>query len=182
MKVCPNCNQTYTDESLNFCLNDGATLTRLKTDDPPPTVMMNSARTTSPNFTDRPNFTEPNNPFGGANAPLSTGWQPSPSPSPVSQSPFGGPPLAASQFAGQNQTLPTISLVLGILGLLLFCCYGGLPLGIAAMITGYLGLNNANNDPQQYGGRGLAIGGLITGGLSLLGTIVLILIAIAANL
>lgn len=28
MKICPNCQSTYTDESLNFCLDDGATLVR----------------------------------------------------------------------------------------------------------------------------------------------------------
>ena len=38
---------------------------------------------------------------------------------------------------GQDQTLPTISLILGILSIVLSCCYGGLPLGLAAAITGY---------------------------------------------
>ena len=26
MKKCPNCNKTYTDEALNFCLDDGTVL------------------------------------------------------------------------------------------------------------------------------------------------------------
>lgn len=180
MKVCPNCNQTYTDDSLNFCLNDGATLTQLKADEPPPTVLMNSARTTSPNFADRANVTEQEN-FSGINAPLAAGWQTPPAPAAPSATPMYQSPQMSS-LAGQNQTLATISLVLGILGLLLFCCYGGLPLGMAAVITGYLGLTNANNDPQRYGGRGLAIGGLVTGALSLIGTLILILIAVASNL
>src|SRR5829696_2561168 len=135
MKVCPNCNQTYTDESLNFCLNDGATLTNLQTDEPPPTIQMNTARTTSPNYSDQPtNFTD--QPFGNqpnfGNAPLSSWQNPSVSPN---QPSYMAPVMAVR---GQNQTLPVISLVLGILGLVLLCCWGGIPFGIAAVITGYL--------------------------------------------
>lgn len=76
--------------------------------------------------------------------------------------------------------MPIISLVLGSLALLLsFCCYAGIPLGIAAGITGFLGMNNATQDPQKYDGKGLAIGGLITGGIGFLisGLLFLILIA-----
>jgi hypothetical protein len=29
-------------------------------------------------------------------------------------------------------------------------------------------MNNANNNPTRYGGKGMAMGGMITGGLSLL--------------
>lgn len=175
MKVCPNCNQTYTDESLNFCLSDGSTLTHLQTDEPPPTIQMNTARTTSPNFHEKPtNFTNQPN-FG--NAPLA-GWQ-NQSISP-NQPQYMSPQAMAIQ--GQNQTLPTISLVLGILGLLLTCCWGGIPFGLAAVITGYLGMNNANNNPTQYGGKGLAIAGLACGAASLAFGLIVILIAIAGKL
>jgi hypothetical protein len=175
MKVCPNCNQTYTDESLNFCLNDGSTLTHLKTDEPPPTILMNSARTTSPNYADQPtNFTNQPN-FG--NAPLSDWQNQSVSPN---QPSYIAPQMMATQ--GQNQTLPTISLVLGVLSLLLICCYGGFPFGIAAMITGYLGMSNANKNPSQYGGKGMAIAGLILGAGSLAFAVIMILIAIAGNI
>lgn len=49
MKVCPTCQQTYADESLNFCLNDGAVL--VKKDQPfnaapPETVFMNQPNPT----------------------------------------------------------------------------------------------------------------------------------------
>ena len=90
-----------------------------------------------------------------------------PPPSPVSgwqdqglgaQTPFQ-PPMA---MQGQNQTLPIISLVLGIISL---CCYIGWATGPAALITGYLGMKNCNNDPNQYGGKGLAIAGMIVGGI-----------------
>ena len=74
---------------------------------------------------------------------------------------FQSPPAAS----GQNQTLPIVSLVLGIISL---CSYISPLTGIAAVITGYLGMKNANNDPANYGGKGLAIAGMITGGIFLL--------------
>jgi hypothetical protein len=72
------------------------------------------------------------------------------------------PPPAAG---GVNQTLPIISLVLGIVSI---CCYISPITGIAALITGYKGMKNANNDPTHFGGKGLAIAGMITGGVFLL--------------
>ncbi|MEZ5425583.1 MAG: hypothetical protein R2747_04905 [Pyrinomonadaceae bacterium] len=53
MKICPKCQKTYNDEALNFCLDDGAVLNSVgdaptTEDSPPPTVMMNPPRKTSP--------------------------------------------------------------------------------------------------------------------------------------
>lgn len=53
MKVCPACNQTYTDDAQNFCLNDGATLkpffgTTFGNSEAP-TQMMNPPPATNPN-------------------------------------------------------------------------------------------------------------------------------------
>lgn len=39
MKQCPSCKNTYTDDSLQFCLSDGTPLISLR-DDAPPTVQM----------------------------------------------------------------------------------------------------------------------------------------------
>ncbi len=47
MKICPSCRKTYTDDGLNFCLEDGSVLTLAN--EPPETVMMNQARFTDPN-------------------------------------------------------------------------------------------------------------------------------------
>ncbi len=119
-----------------------------------------------------PQFGTPQSQFNQMNEP-SFGNQPlqqndwTPPPSPVAgwqdqglgaQTPFQ-PPMA---MQGQNQTLPIISLVLGIISL---CCYIGWATGPAALITGYLGMKNCNNDPNQYGGKGLAIAGMIVGGI-----------------
>ena len=74
--------------------------------------------------------------------------------------PFQPPPAGTAV----NQTLPIVSLVLGIISL---CCYISPITGIAALITGYKGMKNADRDPQHYGGRGLALAGMITGGIFL---------------
>src|SRR4051794_3899255 len=106
MKRCPRCNQTYTDDGLNFCLNDGELLAF--TDEPPPTifgdrppehegetptVLLDRARVT--NQTNWPNAAPP------------VPWQPA---SPGVQS---SGYVAAFPRSG-DQTLPTISLILGV--------------------------------------------------------------------
>ena len=48
MKICPTCRKTYSDDGLNFCLEDGSVLT-LASDNLPDTVMMNQPRFTDPN-------------------------------------------------------------------------------------------------------------------------------------
>ena len=166
MKICTICNQTYSDDSLNFCLSDGGLLTK-STDDPPPTMVMNQARKTNDmGWDNQSNWS--NQPPG----PM-TPWQNSQ----IQQNQNYMPP---QMYQSQNQTLPIVSMVLGILSIMM-CCYG-FPLGIAATITGFIGMNNANNNPTMYGGRGMAIAGMITGGISLLVVIGWIVIMIIASL
>jgi hypothetical protein len=93
-------------------------------------------------------------------------WTPPPAPDAQwqnqqigSQTPFQPPPAGVG---GQNKTLPIVSLVLGILSV---CCYVSPIMGIAALITGWLGLKNIKSDPHTYGGKGLAMAGMIMGGL-----------------
>lgn len=159
MKICTICHQTYQDEQQNYCLNDGSVLVSSR-DEAPPTMFMNSARPT-----EQANWSN--------SEPISA-WQSSPL---QQNQPF---PLTSVQ--GKNQTLPTISMVLGILSFVLICCYGGIPIGIAAIVTGYLGLNNFNKDPMQFGGRGLAITGLILGGISFFVSLVIGFFAIIGNI
>lgn len=129
-------------------------------------------------------------PFGQANNPFNqpvkqNDWTAPPAPEanwqnqPIGQNTPFQPPVAGGSV---NQTLPIISLVLGILSL---CCYVSPLTGLGALITGYLGMKNANNDPQNYGGKGLAIAGMILGGIFLLLGIVywiLIFLGLAANM
>jgi hypothetical protein len=165
MKICPVCKQQYNDVDLNFCLSDGTALMQLEKDSPPPTIFMDAPRNTNPQF----DF-----PQQQTSAPLSE-WQTKPFPAPT------GSTFPLNRVS-QDQTLPTISLVLGIIGLLGFCCYLGLPLGLAAVITGYLGMKNVDKDPIKYGGKGLAIGGIIVGAISFLLNLLMIFIGIISNI
>ena len=113
-------------------------------------------------------------PYQPASSPLEkassqSDWTPPPAPEanwqnqPVGQNtPFQTPPAGAT--AGQNKTLPIISLVFGILSL---CCYVSPVTGIAALITGFMGLKNIKRDPSQFGGKPLAIVGMVLGSLFL---------------
>ena len=164
MKQCPKCSQTYSDESLNFCLADGTTLIKAG-DDAPPTIFMNQPRVTSPNNV--------------------AGSSPFSNPGPAPMSPWQNPQMtqnpsymAASPYQSQNQTLAIFSLILGIAGNV-FCCYG-FPFGIAALITGFIGYSNANKEPNRYSGSGMAIAGMILGAISIFILLIFVIIG-AAN-
>jgi hypothetical protein len=170
MKQCPRCHQTYNDDQLNFCLEDGELLTSFSQeppptrygDDSPPTVMFSEARVTNP-----------------ANWPQSP---PSAPPVPWNQPNMQNVPFASPGFArSKDQTIPTISLILGIASIVLICCYGGIWLGAPAAVLGYLGIRNADNDRNKYGGRGLAIGGMVLGVISFLASMAVALVAIVAS-
>ena len=167
MKQCPRCKQTYSDENLNFCLEDGELLTALAfepppsryAEDPPPTVLLNEARVTNP-----------------ANWPQSPLARPTAYRDPQHH-PFTSPAFVQSR----DKTIPTISLILGIASILLICCYGGIWLGVPAAILGFIGMRNADSDPGRYDGRGMAIGGMVLGGVSLLASLAFAFIAILSR-
>jgi hypothetical protein len=123
-----------------------------------------------------PDYKEPEpppaNPFDQAYTPSAVGdqqaqmeWTPPPAPEagwqnqPIGQNtPFQPPPAGG----GLNQTLPIVSLVFGVVSI---CCYISPLTGLVALITGFMGMKNVNNDPNSYGGKGLAIAGMIVGGV-----------------
>jgi len=153
MKQCPRCGQSYSDPDLNFCLNDGEYLTDFGPaskpfDDSQPTVMMDPTRVTNP---------------------MQGQWQTAPPPAPLQQSiPVGQGFAAYGIPAGSDQTLAVVSLCLGIGSLTIgWCCSLGLLLSPAALITGFIAISQTKKNPQRYGGRGFAIGGISTGGVFL---------------
>jgi amino acid transporter len=162
MKQCPRCNKTYTDENLNFCLEDGEMLTVMAPhsgaylDDPPPTMIMNEARVTNP-----------------------VSWQQPSAPPPAV---YQGQPMMGQYNMPMtpNQTLAIVSLCLGIGSVTIgWCCYIGVLLSPAAIITGFIALSQIKKDPQRNGGRGLAIGGIVTG-LVYIAIVVLVVILYGA--
>jgi hypothetical protein len=169
MKRCPRCNKTYSDDTLNFCLDDGELLTIQQPDpggyiEEPPTMVLDAARVTDP-------ISWPQQPTGLPPAK----WA---SPAPVAQQQFGG--LRAVRRP--EQTLATVSMILGIISLAVSCCYGGIWLGIPAAIVGFIAFQKANTDSERYGGKGLAIAGIIMGGISFLITLLIIVGVIASSI
>ncbi len=171
MKQCPRCKQTYSDDQLNFCLTDGEMLSGFVqepppnryADDSPPTVVLEEARRTNPS----------NWPASPPSSPPAQWQQPLNAP----QAPFISYPMTVSP----DQTLAIISLVLGIASLTIgWCCYSGLLLAPAALITGFIAMSQVKKDPARYAGRGLAIGGMATGAFFLLAIIFIIVIYGAA--
>jgi len=102
MKVCPRCQKTYSDDNLNFCLDDGTVLTQASVpptqESMPETVFMSQPRQTSPHTS-----------FGNEPS-AQTSWNPQ-------ASPYAQPPAKKSR---------AWIWVLGILGLLTLVCGGGL--------------------------------------------------------
>lgn len=150
MKICPQCQKTFEDEGLQFCLDDGALLT----------VSSPSSTYQPPNRWDEPKTVfqdKTTNPFNQAS------WTP---PSGQVQSwqnqGIGGNPNFQGGVVGQNQTMAIVSLVLSCLSI---CCYIGWITGPIGLVLGYIHRKNVKENPSVYGGDGLALAGMIVGGV-----------------
>lgn len=138
----------------------------------------------SPGFNQSP-FGQPQSPFGQSNDPFGNAaaqpgeWTPPPAPVAGWQdqglganTPFQ-PPMAV----GQNNTLAVASLVCGILSI----CICGLFTGIPALVTGYMARNNISTNPAEYGGGGMALAGMILGGISVIFSILYFIFLISGG-
>ena len=82
-----------------------------------------------------------------------------------------------------NQTLASVSLGLGITSLVIgWCCSSGMILAPGALVTGFIALSQIKKDPATYGGRGFAIGGVVTGAVFLVIYVLIFVIAMVASL
>jgi hypothetical protein len=156
MKRCPKCNQEFTDAWLTFCTQDGTSLVdiEVRPSEPPPTLF-NPPLPPSVSPAEQPTLDLPGRYSPPAEyippQPLQSGWTPPPPP------PF---PIK------REQTLAVASLVLGIVSITLgWCCSFGILTSPIAIVLGIVALFQIKNDPKKYGGKGFAIGGVISGGL-----------------
>ncbi|TDB76565.1 DUF4190 domain-containing protein [Micromonospora sp. KC723] len=87
--------------------------------------------------------------------------------------PYAPPPAAPPTYpgagypqpAGQQNTLGLVSMILGIASIPMLCCFSvGIPLGVAAVVTGWLGKQKADQGLASNGGQAKA--GLICGGIA----------------
>ncbi len=158
---------------------------------PPPSDPVPAPAEPVPAFAPTP-FDAPSSPFESPSSPFAPepsanqAFQPAewnPPPTPVgewgNQGIGANTPFQPPAVAGQSKVLAIISLVTGLLGFLtsfgsiipllsLACIPGSFLFGVAGIITGFLARGRANKDPEQYGGKGLALGGIILGALGIL--------------
>ncbi|MGJ0117697.1 DUF4190 domain-containing protein [Williamsia sp. MIQD14] len=100
------------------------------------------------------------------------------------QAQFGAPGFGVPAFGAQeNNTLGVVSLVTGILSIpALLLCYLGVPLAIAALITGFLARGQITREPARFRGTGQATAGIICGAISLVLLVLLIVLIVAVGL
>jgi len=162
MKQCPRCNKTYSDDTLNFCLDDGELLTMQQPSagsyrDEPPTMVIDGARVTDPISWAQPQTASP-----------PARWE-----NPQPQQQFASFPMTVAP----NQTLAIVSLCLGVASMTIgWCCSLGVLLGPAAIVTGLIARSQIKKDPSKFTGNGLALGGIITGSLFIAIYLLIILI------
>ena len=92
------------------------------------------------------------------------------------KTPFDSPPATD----GQDNILAIVSLVCGILSMTL-CCWFGILLGPAGLITGFIARRKINEDPNAYGGGTFALVGMITGGIGTIIFFALVILQIASG-
>ena len=171
MRICPKCGKIYSDPNINFCLNDGELLSRkgllseeepktIFADDSPDTILLDETRVTNPIG------------FPSSIVPVPTQQYHTPVHQPqVIQ--YGG-------YRANDQTVPIVSFILGICSIVAICCFGGFYFGIPAAILGLIGMSNVNKNPEQYGGKGFAITGIVLGLTTFIFAVLHILLAIIA--
>ena len=173
MRRCPTCNQTFEEEWLSFCTQDGTTLIddSPESSQPPPTIQAPPGAAESPITDDQATWNL------AAADPIASApqWQ-SPTAAPLWQPP--PPPIYAQP---PNKSLATAALIVGILSLL---CLGPVP-AIFAIVLGGMSLSQIKKEPERVGGKQMAVAGIVTGGLSILiyGVVIVlyIMLVIAAN-
>jgi hypothetical protein len=108
-----------------------------------------------------------------------TGWQPLPACLELSTANPWMTGYVGVAPTGTTSGLAIASLVCGIVSLMAVFCYISGVAAIPAVICGHLALRRIRNAQVPIGGRGLAIAGLITGYLGLLGQLAMIGVIVA---
>ena len=160
MKRCPVCNRTFDDPYLSFCPHDGTPLVRMSPDEAH-TVLMSSS-TADSSSASAPHPPPAPQPYGWAND-TPAQWTPPPPPA------IRGP-------ATQQQTLAAASLILGIIGITFGWICGGPFFAVFAVVLGIVALFQIKKSPLQYGGKPMALIGVILGAIVLV--IYLVIMAI----
>ncbi|HEX5702039.1 MAG TPA: DUF4190 domain-containing protein [Pyrinomonadaceae bacterium] len=157
MKRCPTCNLTFEEDWLTFCTQDGTTLVDESADasEPAPAIL-------PPVQPDAPVWSTPTVEL----PPSSPEWRPPQRPVPEWRPP--PPPYVQSQ----SKSLATASMVLGLLSVTIgWLCMGPM-FAVAAIVLGAVSLSQMKKTPDRVGGKPMALIGVVTGGLAIVGIII----------
>ncbi|HXD29840.1 MAG TPA: DUF4190 domain-containing protein [Pyrinomonadaceae bacterium] len=182
MKHCPVCKTNFTDDALSFCTDDGTVLVPgdLPLGDeqatqvfpqPPVTAVISPPQPTDYGLGNmRSSQPQTPEPYRWANeTPPAPVWTPPPP-----------PPVYPGVRNQQTQNVAILSLVFGLAAITFGWICGGFFLALAALILGLVALSQIKKNPTKYGGKPLAIGGIVTGGFVFAINFVLIAIWIIA--
>jgi hypothetical protein len=155
MRRCPTCNQTFEEDWLSFCTQDGTTLIEdsVEASEPLPTIV--PPHGAEPAVADEQATWN----LPSANAVAASPLRQQPAETPVWQ-----PPPPPTYVQPPSKTLATAAMVAGILSML---CLGPIP-GIFAIVLGGMSLSQMKKEPERVAGQQMAWAGIVTGGLSIL--------------
>lgn len=171
IKRCPTCNQEFTDEWLTFCTNDGTSLVPVEgpSEEPPPTVV-SMPPSVSP-------LEQPTMHMPGAVSTQPPTYRPPQSLQPGLAQQGWSPPPPPPTLPVTEKNLALVSLILGVVSITIgWCCYFGVLTAPIAIGLGIYALSLIKKEPNKYGGRGLAIGGIVTGSFYFLFVLIIIVI------
>jgi hypothetical protein len=169
MKYCPQCNKQYSEAWLTFCTDDGSILREDLTPaaDPnwDPRIRPTTYDDASKDASEFATQWLPRDPPAGG------GWMTPSESAPVARGPVERPwqpppPPLQPQVSSSPPGMAIASFILGILGVMMaVACLVPIP-GIIALILGILALRQMASAPNPAG-RGLAIAGIVMGGINL---------------
>jgi len=157
MKRCPKCNQTFEEDWLSFCTQDGTTLfdDQGMASEPLPTIVSPSPPVDQVAW----NLPSPGTVSGPqvvTHRPAQPAWQPPPPP------------------GYQSEGMATASMIIGFASIF---CFGPIP-GIVAIILGAMTLSQIKKNPEKVAGKQKAVTGIVTGSIALVIHSVIIIIYI----
>ena len=211
MKRCPSCQRTYTDETLRFCLEDGATLlsgaaASAPSDPLAATLLDSPPRNTGSDHSARTEVLHAS-PTSDNQASPTRSWgtpnvsQPPPDSWGARHSGQGAPFASSRQETEKKRSWPAVtSLLIGIvtwLTMLLsfvgagiklrdeligFSFLAGIFLSVFGIVFGAVAFGIALKNPDRYGGKGIALIGFFMSLLPTLFLLLLVAIGIAITL
>lgn len=148
MKRCPSCNRTYTDASLNFCLEDGTPLVSDSGQkaDPNATVRYDNRDTNPPKTEIYPSFPSPSSPKSPASPPPAAAAPPSFPPSPRQQ--WTPPPASLPPVTARKKSSAIWWIVGGV------AIVGVIAIGLVVMLIALSSMgSNTNNSNTNSSAR-----------------------------